>query len=563
MALIIPVALFAYARPNHLRRTLACLRENNVPLIYAFSDGPRTPEMTGRVKEVREILREINWCEVHLIERSENLGLGKSILTGVSEVFRKHEAIIVFEDDLICVPGTYEYLGAALEHYKDEPRVMSVTGWTHPLVTPSTITDQPYFDGRTESWSWGTWARVWKGMEQDAMSLVNSCIENKIDVYRYGADLLEMAKAEKERNIWAVRFSYLHILHGGLCLRPPHSMVNHAGFDEQGTNANGPSDLSLEVLEASPIIPHEWPPAIENPECTNLWLKEYGGRPINNSRISKVFQLSAWIKLFRYFGKRMTSGISRVIQPLIDKLTYLGGISEYIAVRWLLRIYQSKFRLDWEFSKIPPHFYNHRIGMSQLTFGKKVYGPYTYYRGFFASQVIQEGDTLLDIGCGDGFFTKRFFSLKCSRVDGVDIEPSAIQFAMKDNCAENIKYHLLDAVAKDFPEREYNVIVWDGAIGHFSPDTLETMLQKIRAALSQDGIFCGSESLGVEGADHLTRFDSLDDFGKLFSKYFRFVEVYSKDYKLNNESIRHEAYWRCANQPDRLQRLTWNKYYTE
>ena len=124
---------------------------------------------------------------------------------------------------------------------------------------------------------------------------------------------------------------------------------------------------------------------------------------------------------------------------------------------------------------------------------------------------------MLDIGCGDGFFTKRFFSLKCSRVDGVDIEPSAIQFAMKDNCAENIKYHLLDAVAKDFPEREYNVIVWDGAIGHFSPDTLETMLQKIRAALSQDGIFCGSESLGVEGADHLTRFDSLDDFGKLFS----------------------------------------------
>jgi len=48
-----------------------------------------------------------------------------------------------------------------------------------------------------------------------------------------------------------------------------------------------------------------------------------------------------------------------------------------------------------------------------------------------------------------------------------------------------------------------------------------------------------------------------------FQKYFRFVEVYSKDYKLNNESIRHEAYWRCANQPDRLQRLTWNKYYTE
>ena len=188
---------------------------------------------------------------------------------------------------------------------------------------------------------------------------------------------------------------------------------------------------------------------------------------------------------------RMTSGISRVIQPTVEKLIYLNGISEFIAVKWLLRIYESQFRLDWEFSKIPPHFYNHRIGMSQLTFGEKVYGPYTYYRGFFASQVIQEGDTLLDIGCGDGFFTKRFFSIKCNHIDGVDIEPSAIHSALRNNGAENIKYHLLDAVAKDFPEREYNVIVWDGAIGHFSPKTLETMLQKIKAALSQDGIFAG------------------------------------------------------------------------
>ena len=259
----------------------------------------------------------------------------------------------------------------------------------------------------------------------------------------------------------------------------------------------------------------------------------------------------------------MAIRISRKIQLFIEKLIYMVGISEYIAVKWLLRIYQSKFRLEWEFGKIPPHFFDHRIGISQLAFGKKIYGPYAYYRGFFASQVIHDGDILLDIGCGDGFFTKRFFSVKCIHVDGVDIEPSAIQFALKKNSAENIRYHLLDAVVEDFPESKYNVIVWDGAIGHFSPDTLEAMLQKIVNALSQDGIFVGSESLGDEGSDHLMRFNSLDDFGRLFLKYFRFVEVYSNSYKLNDEFTRHEAYWRCTNYPDRLKRLTWNKYYPE
>jgi hypothetical protein len=271
----IPVVLFAYARPDHLRRTLDCLRENRVPLLYVFSDGPQKPDVVKRVNEVRCILDEINWCEVHLVKRTKNLGLGKSILAGAAEAFQKHDAIIVFEDDLICVPGTYQFLCAALEHYKYDSGVMSVTGWTHPLVTPSTVTDQPYFDGRTESWSWGTWARVWKGMEQSAMSLVNSCIENKIDVYRYGADLLEMAKVEEEKNIWAVRFSYLHILNGGLCLRPPHSMVEHAGFDKYGTNAVNTSKWELGSLKEV-VIPKTWPNVLENPECPMLWQRECG-----------------------------------------------------------------------------------------------------------------------------------------------------------------------------------------------------------------------------------------------------------------------------------------------
>jgi FkbM family methyltransferase len=276
---VIPVVLFAYARPDHLRRLLTCLKENKVPIVYAFSDGPKTSNMAERVSEVRQILREINWCLVHLVERPKNLGLGKSILTGVTEVFQKYEAIIVFEDDLVCVPDSYVYMCAALEHYKDDSRVMSITGWTHPDITPSTIHELPYFDGRAESWSWGSWARAWKGMEQDAMSLMKQCEKQGIDIYKYGTDLPEAARAEKQKNLWAVRFNYNHILNSGLCLRPAHSMVNHLGFDSFGTNALSPSNLSLETLEPCPIIPQQWPEAIENHECSALWRKIIGERP--------------------------------------------------------------------------------------------------------------------------------------------------------------------------------------------------------------------------------------------------------------------------------------------
>ena len=75
MTTLIPVILFAYARPVHLGRTVECLRVNHVPLIYAFSDGPRTSRQKAAVEEVRNMLRAIDWCEVVFVERETNLGL--------------------------------------------------------------------------------------------------------------------------------------------------------------------------------------------------------------------------------------------------------------------------------------------------------------------------------------------------------------------------------------------------------------------------------------------------------------------------------------------------------
>lgn len=276
---LIPVILFTYARPEHLQRTLESLRLNKVPLLYVFSDGPRTATDEPDVAAVRQMLRDIDWCEVILVERETNLGLGRSILRGVSTVLKEYDTVIVFEDDLICVPGTYDYLCTALQYYRNEPKVMSVTGWTHPCTTPSNVSSQPYFDGRAECWTWGTWARAWRGMEYTALELMRACKQRGIDPFRYGADLPAMAKIEIERNIWAVRWLYLHILNQGLCLRPPHSMVEHIGFDARATNTSNGEFWANPPLQVCPPLPAIWPEPVEHPECGRLWQVACGGRP--------------------------------------------------------------------------------------------------------------------------------------------------------------------------------------------------------------------------------------------------------------------------------------------
>lgn len=268
----IPVVLFAYARPAHLERTLRSLREDGVPLIEAFADGPKAEADTASVAAVRARLRAVDWCEMRLTERTENRGLGRNILAGVTEIAARHDAFIVWEDDLTCVPGTYAWLCAALRHYRDDPRVMSVTGWTHPRVTPADVCGRPWFDGRAECWSWGTWSRAWAGMsEETARAKLAAAAKRGIGASAYGADLPVMAREEHAKNLWAVRWVWHHLQHGGLCVRPPWSMVEHDGFDAEATNAASGGEWKNPPLQPAPAIPSQWPDPKLHPQSARLW----------------------------------------------------------------------------------------------------------------------------------------------------------------------------------------------------------------------------------------------------------------------------------------------------
>jgi len=270
---VIPVVLFTHARTTHLLRVLDSLRENRVPLLYVYSDGARRVGEASAVEEVRALVRAIDWCEVQLVERSENWGLGRSILSGVTEVAAQHKAFIVFEDDLICVPGTYDWVCAALRHYASDERVMSVTAWTHPRLVPSNVRETLYFDGRAEGWVWGTWARCWAGMDESVKIKQAACIARGMAPNIYGSDLPLMAAVEQVKNIWAVRWCYHHLQQNGWCVRPPWSMVEHIGFDRSAMNAANDGIWANPPLRAAPPIPRLWPEPELNPQCSELWRK--------------------------------------------------------------------------------------------------------------------------------------------------------------------------------------------------------------------------------------------------------------------------------------------------
>lgn len=242
----------------------------------------------------------------------------------------------------------------------------------------------------------------------------------------------------------------------------------------------------------------------------------------------------------------------------VERVIGGGRLRERLLLTALRAHYRSRFRREWLWTDDPPHSFAHRIGAFDLAFGSARTGPYPWFRAFFVAEVLREGDTLLDIGCGDGFFTARFFGPRCRDVDGIDVDSSAIETARRENDAPNVAYRVADAVALPFPRERYDVVVWDGALGHFAPDATHAMLVKIERSLAEDGIFCGSESLGLEGIDHQQFFPDLDSLGALLATRFPHVWLRELEYTTGSHT-RREAFWRACTTPTRHEAAGWRR----
>lgn len=272
VANLIPVVVFAYNRADLLRLLIESLKHQGIPLLYVFCDSAKSAEDAIRVREVYDVVEAIDWCPKIVHQHKSNLGLGKSVKFGVSQVLKNHKSAIIFEDDLICVDGTYNYLCSALKRYENEEKVMSVTGWTHPSIIPDNVESMPYFDGKSECWGWGTWDRAWVGMEKTALEIFNECRKAGLDLEKYGTDMPKMAIEAEQKNLWAVGWWYLHLLKNGLCLRPPHSLIETTGWDGRGSTVKPSMKFWRNPpLKRCPPIPIDYPQPFEHNDCANLW----------------------------------------------------------------------------------------------------------------------------------------------------------------------------------------------------------------------------------------------------------------------------------------------------
>lgn len=254
------------------------------------------------------------------------------------------------------------------------------------------------------------------------------------------------------------------------------------------------------------------------------------------------------------------NGLSNVIKKFKEQILWGGSWREKILIFLLSRHYRSLFRRIWHLSKKPPLHELQRGEWFSLGFdGRPNSVPGYFARGFYAAECIRPGDRVLDIGCGDGFFSKRFLAQAGAKVDALDIDPQALAAARSCNSDPAVRFFLMDAWREPFPGKDYEVVVWDGALAHFPQEAAHAMLIKIKQALVPGGVFIGSESLGREDHGHLQFFERLKDVENYLRVLFPCTMLREWSYPINSGTgFRKEAFWRCSPTPEGIRRGGWH-----
>ena len=253
-----PVVLFAYRRPDHLRRALDSLRGNAeaaASALYVYCDGAKRPEHRPDVEAVRRLVAEIGgFASVTPFFRERNAGLAASVISGVSAVMSRHGRAIVFEDDLVVSPHFLRFMNEGLARYADEPRVASIHGYCYP--TGRTLPETFFLRG-ADCWGWATWSRAWAHFDADGARLLARLRRERLTqefdldgAYPYTKMLADQVAGRNDS--WAVRWHAACYLDDMLTLYPGRSLVDNIGNDGSGTHS-GSTDQYTQAVATSPV----------------------------------------------------------------------------------------------------------------------------------------------------------------------------------------------------------------------------------------------------------------------------------------------------------------------
>jgi hypothetical protein len=252
--------MFIFARPDTTARVLDVVRKARPQQLLVVADGPR-PEVAGeaeRCAATRELLDTVDWdCDVSTNFADHNLGQTRRLETGLDWAFDLTEEAIVVEDDCLPDPTFFAYCDELLERYRDEERLLTVSGDNFQFERPASE-DSYFFSRYPHSYGWASWRRAWSlnDPEMSAWPELRETdwlqgIVGEGHSAAYWSHIFELT--HRNRDSWDYAWLFTCWVHGMVNAHPNVNLVSNIGVRDDATNTRPELGTVIADLPTEPI----------------------------------------------------------------------------------------------------------------------------------------------------------------------------------------------------------------------------------------------------------------------------------------------------------------------
>ncbi|MFL6088969.1 MAG: glycosyltransferase family 2 protein [Aeromicrobium sp.] len=238
-----PVALFVFNRPDLTGRVFEIIRAAKPRVLFISADGPRAnrPDDARLCAETLEIVKNVDWdCEVHWNVREQNLGCGPAMSQGISWVFEHVDRAILLEDDCFPDPTFFAFCDAMLERYKDDTRIMQVSGFNLAAPEDVFVNASYSFASYPFVWGWATWRRAWANYDFRMSSWPEFRDTGMLDGLHANRSHRSTLRREWDwthagNGTWDHQWQYTVMSQHGLSVYPRTNLISNLGFRADAT----------------------------------------------------------------------------------------------------------------------------------------------------------------------------------------------------------------------------------------------------------------------------------------------------------------------------------------
>jgi hypothetical protein len=255
-----PVLFLIFNRPDTTQLVFEQIRQARPAQLFIAADGPRSTKSGEAIlcAEARQVVQQVDWdCEVRTLFREQNLGCKQAVSSAIDWFFSQVDAGIILEDDCLPEQTFFSFCTDLLDQYRDNDRVMHISGITFQARRDVTAGASYYFSGFASIWGWATWRRAWQRYAVDPTDNANN-VSLAAPYFNQRQRWLLGEVIAGRLDTWDVQWLVAIRRYNGLSIVPRVSQVTNIGFGLSATHTvrkpNWLADLITAPLE--PLLIH-------------------------------------------------------------------------------------------------------------------------------------------------------------------------------------------------------------------------------------------------------------------------------------------------------------------